>query len=206
MCEAYDEAAAEAGFLAGLPPLVRAAASGDVEAVKAILASGLNPRECRDDDWSALHAAATRRHPQVVEALLAAGADVEADSDGFTPLLNAAGSGDPKSIAALLLAGANPRYVHPVFQWTPLSRAAEFGNLEVLELLLQAGADPDEGSPLIAAAEAGSLACVRALVHAGADIAATEDGGDAAFLARRHGHLDVAAYLEHMKGRAEPES
>lgn len=32
MCEAYDEAAAGAGFLAGLSPLVRAAASGDVEA------------------------------------------------------------------------------------------------------------------------------------------------------------------------------
>ncbi len=44
----------------------------------------------------------------VVEALIAAGADLEAPSDAGTPLLWAAGSGAADVVAALLAAGAAP--------------------------------------------------------------------------------------------------
>ncbi|WP_258725853.1 ankyrin repeat domain-containing protein [Cellulomonas sp. NS3] len=187
----------EQEFLAGLPPLVHAAATGDVELVRSLLSQGADVAETDEEGWSALHAAASRRHPEVVEVLLAAGADPQAATlDGFTVLLNAAGPGDARSVAALLNAGANVRAQSHRLGWTPLSRAADNGNLPVLELLLAAGADPHEDEPLVAAAEAGSLACVRALLAAGADPTVRTDGSTPAELALLHGHTDVANHLD----------
>lgn len=187
----------EREFFASLPPLVRAAATGDLEQVRSLLAKGADVAETDEEGWSALHAAASRRHPQIVEVLLAAGADPQAaTTDGFTVLLNAAGVGDARSIAALLRAGAQVQVRDDRFGWTPLSRAAEHGNAPVLELLLAGGADPHEDEPLVAAAEAGSLACVRALLTAGANPSVRTEDGTPAELARLHGHVDVANYLD----------
>ena len=47
----------------------------------------------------------------MVEALVAAGADLEAPSDAGTPLLWAAGSGAADAVGALLRAGAAPNAV-----------------------------------------------------------------------------------------------
>ncbi|WP_419865918.1 ankyrin repeat domain-containing protein [Microbacterium oleivorans] len=181
----------------GLPPLVRAAAVGDLEQVCALLSAGASANEADSTGWTALHAAAARRHPRIVDALLASGASPEAaDSAGFTPLLNASGPGDADSVKALLDAGANVTVMDFDVGWTPLSRAAEWDNFEVLTLLLAAGADPNRGAPLVDAIEAGSLRCVRALVTAGADTSMRVDDHSAAQLARTHSHHDVADYLE----------
>ncbi len=67
--------------------------------------------EARDDEygWTPLHRAAAHGSPDLVQALVQAGADLEARSkDGLTPLHRAAAFGSPDLVQALLDAGANP--------------------------------------------------------------------------------------------------
>lgn len=177
-------------------PIVRAAEAGDLASVRALLAAGVSVFDPEHDGWTALHAAAVRRHPEVVRELLQSGAEVDVLSDGFTPLLNAAGPGDASSVTLLIEAGANVDYAHPLFEWTPLSRAADYANADVLEVLLRAGADPNSGDPVVAAAEVGCLRCVELLAAAGADLAVRVEGETLAQRARRHGHEDVARRVE----------
>lgn len=150
------------------------------------------------DGWTALHAAAVRRHPEVVRALLLSGAEVDVTSDGFTPLLRAAGPGEASSVTVLIEAGADVNYAHPLFEWTPLSRAAAYANADVVEVLLRAGADPNLDAPVVAAAEAGCLRCVELLAAAGADLGVRVEGQTLAQLALRHGHEDVARRVEQL--------
>jgi ankyrin repeat protein len=185
-------------WLADEPELIRAAALGKVRLVHRLLKAGESPTQLSPDgNWSALHAAATRRHPRVVALLLAAGvpADLEC-SDGNTPLLNAAGHGDVQSVRLLLAAGADPARRDYRFDWQPLDRAADYDNAPVARLLIAAGVDvnrsDDTGfTPLMTAAESGSPRVVRILLASGADPQVTvppehEDAGmTAAELARR---------------------
>ena len=97
-----------------------------------------------------LHSAASESEPAVIEALLAAGADVTArNSSGATPLHHAARDNDnPAVIEALVVAGASldarledgSTPLHTAVSTTDVGRdAAE--NLAVTEALLAAGAD-----------------------------------------------------------------
>ena len=59
---------------------------------------------------AAIHAATAKRHADMVERLLRAGADPnQPQADGFTPLHAAAFHGDAAITGLLLLAGADPR-------------------------------------------------------------------------------------------------
>lgn len=192
----------DADYLASLPPLVHAAAVGDIGSVRAGLTEGASPNEHDDSGWTALHAAATRGHPAVVAVLLGAGADVDARSEGMTPLLNAAGPTPSGDVIRLLLeAGADPNAADERFGWTPLSRAADYGNEDAAALLIEFGADvhhndPEGFSLLMTAAEAGSEGVVRHLLLAGADPTAKCEGKTAADLAALHSHDDLARLLQ----------
>lgn len=75
----------------GLPPLLRAAACGDERALEQALAKGAAPDQSdprmQFAGRTALHHAAQRRHPDMVDTLLEAGADSNAvDAYGNTPL------------------------------------------------------------------------------------------------------------------------
>ena len=60
------------------------------------------------DDLAPLHAAAFAGTVSLIEALLAAGANVNAETDhGITPLHEAAFAGHPAAVRALLAAGAS---------------------------------------------------------------------------------------------------
>ncbi|MDT4987331.1 MAG: uncharacterized protein QOI74_1425 [Micromonosporaceae bacterium] len=57
-----------------------------------------------------LNSAVAGQHREIVAALIAAGADVDARQEaGYTPLLAAAGHGDADLVRTLLAAGADPR-------------------------------------------------------------------------------------------------
>ena len=153
--------------------IFEAAAVGDLARVKAhverepSLVSAYSP-----DGFFPVGLAAFFRRPEVVDYLIAKGADVKAVAKNamqVTALHSAvANGGDSRIAKALVAAGAdvNAQQRHG---WTPLHGAAHSGDRELVELLLARGADPD----------------VR---H--------QEGKTALDLAREAGHEDVVTLLE----------
>ena len=147
--------------------------------------------------WSPIHLALVFGTPDVVKALLDAGADPnddlfgywrEFEDDGFMvnlrPLHLAAVSGSAQSVGVLLDAGADV-HARDSRGWTPLHDAAISGSTEVITMLLEAGASADVNastestpSPLWVAAHNGNGEAFEALVDAGADINYATDPSD----------------------------
>ena len=88
--------------------LLEAARACDLEAVEDFLAIGKDAGECDQEGRTALHFGAATGHPQIISALIEAGAPLEAvDSKQNTPLHYAAGYGRNVAVELLLQAGAN---------------------------------------------------------------------------------------------------
>jgi ankyrin repeat protein len=97
------------------------------------------------DGFTPLHLAAFFGGADAVKAILAAGADPDADADNVfkvRPIHSASAVGDHASVRALLEAGANPNVAQQGGS-TPLHAAAHNGDAELAKLLLEHGADPD---------------------------------------------------------------
>ncbi|MFI7337691.1 ankyrin repeat domain-containing protein [Streptomyces sp. NPDC050085] len=88
-----------------------AAADGDVDALRVLLAEGADPGAADAAGWTPLHFAAQAQAPSVVEVLLAEGAGVDVvDRHGNTPLSRAVfcSRGEGGTIRLLLESGADP--------------------------------------------------------------------------------------------------
>lgn len=126
--------------------LQRAIEDGDVERTRALLAA--RPEDARGGVNLHLAAAAPERATELVEALLAAGADVDArDAHGMTALHHAIGANraaadGARVIEVLVRAGADVE-AQGQYGWTPLLYAVERGEVEEVEALLDAGARVD---------------------------------------------------------------
>jgi len=125
---------------------------GDVEVVNILTIPVGKTDTWRNHGEIPLHRAAQSGNPQVVQLLLAYGADASAQNEynGQTPLHIAAGQGNPAVVDLLLTHGAdvNARVALTVtpsdqvsYLLTPLHLAALAGRREVTELLLAHGAD-----------------------------------------------------------------
>src|SRR3954454_21437514 len=131
--------ARDALLAAGAPvgPL-EAAALGDVERLH-----GADLSVRGGDGFTPLHLAAFFGGAHAVRAILATGADPDADAENtfkVRPLHSAGAVGDHASVRALLEAGANPN-VHQQGGYTPLHTAAHNGDAVLARLLLEHGAD-----------------------------------------------------------------
>lgn len=158
---------------------VRAATDGHREQVMSLLSEGV-PVDARNERHrGALDGAVMGNHPDVVEALLAAGADTSLRTGHYletTPLLHAAMHGYPEVARLLIEAGAclNP--------WpdrmSPLGLAAAQGHLDVVRLLLDHGASPTEhgrhGPVMRLAATYGRPEVVRLLLDRGIQASAQD--------------------------------
>lgn len=95
----------------GWQPLHLAAYFGRVEAVRQLLDldAPVDDSSRNQMQVTALHAAASGSHAEIVWLLVASGARVDArQSHGWTPLHAAAAKGDAESVRALLSGGASP--------------------------------------------------------------------------------------------------
>lgn len=128
--------------------LYQAAAHGDVERVRQLLAAGTPVNErCGEGGPTPLHTAVARGHEKVARLLLQAGAnpnfvDNHTDTgESYSCLHEVASSGRIGLAAALLQAGANPNILDTDGQ-TALHIAAACGSQRMAQKLLEAGADP----------------------------------------------------------------
>jgi ankyrin repeat protein len=155
LCSILLEAGAAVDGLSdkGLSPLYWAAARPDGAAkIRVLLDAGADPRLAADDGQTALHNVATTGQLEAAPMLLAAGAEVDAETSagtypGTTPLLCAAEAGRKDMIALLLEHGANLEAAdHGEWQEcgrTALHFAVEREDLGLIEWLLEKGADPE---------------------------------------------------------------
>jgi uncharacterized protein len=145
------------------------AARGDLGSVRALLDAGADPNlEISDWKGTALTIASTMGQPDIVEALLAKGADINhRDENSFTALHAAVRDSDygeereqraraVATVKVLLAHGADPNaQIHqekPTVRAldevefegaTPIALAAEVNNLEAIKLMVDAGGNPN---------------------------------------------------------------
>lgn len=124
---------------------------------------------------TALMCAAESGHPEVVQALLQAGANPNhKDAVDYTALALSAENRQLTIVQALVAAGADVNQ-RVTYGNTPLMLACEKGAVEIAEFLLAQGADitqtnRDRETPLMKAAAAGSAALVRLLIERDAEV------------------------------------
>lgn len=162
---------------------LRAAQSGDSEALTELLEAGGNPDAPDRHGFTALARAAQYDRLDMVKALLVVGADPNAPCKwGITPLMAAKSVGVAE---ALLAAGADVDAATHFDKsglepgHTALMKAAGRGDLPIIELLLAHGADVEakdsEGrTALVRAAADGNAQVSQALIDAGAAVGLVE--------------------------------
>ena len=158
------------------PDLVAAVRTGDLAAVRSLIAGETDVDAPQGDGATALHWAAHRTDLEATELLIEAGADVDAaNALGATPLWLAAKNGDAPIVERLLDAGADPDVTLRMGE-TPLMSAARSGSLAVVEMLLDRGADVNAAerergqTALMWAAAQRHADVVRLLAERGADL------------------------------------
>jgi uncharacterized protein len=167
---------------ADLPPapLAQAAAAGDLQTVRELLAEkaveATQVNAPNADGSSALHWVVRVGDRDLAERLIAAGADVNAANRfGVTPLQLAIAAGDAELTRALLDAGADAAKPDSAGE-PPLLLAAHVGEPEVARALLEHGAAVDGREPafgqtaLLVAVREGHLDFAKLLLDAGADV------------------------------------
>ncbi len=134
----------------GEMPLMAAARTGVVDSVEALLRHGAAATVDAREGWrgqTALMWASAEGHAAVVAPLVAAGADVDARSDGgFTPLAFAVRAGHGAAVEALLAAGADVNLALPDGT-SALHLAVVNARYDVAVQLLEHGADAAAAGP-----------------------------------------------------------
>ncbi|MGV3524873.1 MAG: ankyrin repeat domain-containing protein [Candidatus Sericytochromatia bacterium] len=154
------------GDTEGMTPLLWAARMGRPQAVKLLLAAGVDPNGFGGQDALTLSEGSDNlENPQ---------------TGGYTPLMEAAVSGHPDIVEILLAAGADP-LLKGTYGDTALSLACHDSStpdavaLQIVQQLLAQGAQPDPvndagKSPLMYAAKDGHLEIVKLLAAKGASL------------------------------------
>lgn len=156
----------------------RATTSGDLVALRRAYGDVPEFPNVRDAQGTSCLVHALARGPlHLVEALLALGADPNAEAfDGFPSLLSAIDrpASDRHTVLRLLLAAGARVDQRGINDYTPLHHAAARDDAEAVALLLAHGADPeartridDQATPLEEAGRAGCGRAVAALRGAG---------------------------------------
>ena len=188
-----------------------AAQRGDLESVRALLASGEDVNGAQGDGMTALHWAAERGDLDMARLLISEGASTSLATriGAYTPLHVASKRAQLEVVRELLAAGAEVNEQTTYSGSTPLHLAAAvFGGESVVAALLEHGADTDarEASagqtPLMFAAANNRAAVVRKLLEAGADPLVQTTVVDVATRVAqdRRGHGELRQILDFIRG------
>ena len=192
----------------GLPPMIEAADAGDEVRALTLFGEGADIEETDgDSDCTVLWYAAMRGLVCLVNVLLIAGADWEADDhDGYNALHIAADRGNVAIVAALCThARANDLGIverQTIDGLSALQVATVAGHFDVVRFLLGEGSDidqvDDDGyTALHFAARDGRLQIARLLIRHGATLDVRDDAGHTALtIAQRYHHHDVERAIQ----------
>ena len=184
------------------------AAQGEVAGVRVLIAGGAKPGVRDRHGRTPLHVAAYAGHHEVMRALAAAGADVNAlEHDRYDIVTIAAVANDLATLRLALELGASANNVTSRYDGTALIAAAHLGHAEVVRTLIRAGAPLDHVNNLgwtaliesIVLGDGGSRHAdtLAALADAGANVnLADRNGRTPLALARSRGHAVMVKKLE----------
>ncbi|WP_432731758.1 ankyrin repeat domain-containing protein [Variovorax sp. W6] len=214
-----------AGALAQVPPLAaevlafeglhQAAWHGDLQKLKALVASGANldARDARGR--TPLHVATFARQREAIRLLAKAGADLDLlEDDRYDAVTIASVADDAATLSVLLSLGAKPGQITSRYDGTALIAAAHLGHDEVVRRLIAAGAPLDHVNNLHWTAVIESIVLgdggprhqrtLAALVDAGANLKLTDRQGNTPLqLAKARGYTAMAKLLEAPRATAK---
>jgi ankyrin repeat protein len=165
----------------GETALMKACYSGDPEMVTTLLNAGANLQEMTADGKTPLIYASYSGKESIVKVLcqdpVVKASINHHDINGVTALIQACMSGNARTVAALLEAGADPQITFDGVT-TPLMVACQYGKTDIVKLLCQNPKvkasinhkDKSGKSALIRACGKGDAEMVAALIEAGADL------------------------------------
>lgn len=187
--------------------LINAAERGDITKVEQLLKEGVDVNAKNGGEYTALYYAASNGKKDVVELLIANGADVNIINsyyDSATTALYIAANNNHKEIVELLIAKKADVNAPGYHGHTPLYAAAYMGNIDVAKVLIAHGADPNIQSndgylPLYAASlnkKANSAEITKLLIARGANLnTKNKHGNTPLYNAIWHGDKDYAEFL-----------
>jgi len=189
----------------GFEDVIQACLDGNLELVKA-LAEKFGTEILTSEGWSPLLAACKGKSLELVQYLVALGADMErADNDGVTPFHVACRFGNVETVMYLHEQGVDK--VRPDDGGhTPLSMACYFGRLEIVEYLvteaeMSVSQVPQNGmDPMMAACLGNELAMVKFLSEQGIDTEEPERAAMWLVQVCYKGHLDILKYFHEERG------
>ena len=184
--------------------LHEAAAAGNIERARMLIAQGMDVNAKDEKGRMPLHCAAKEGHKQMTEWLLANGADIEARNQALaTPLNVAVGHVQPDVAELLIAKGANVM-AKDKWNYTPLHACGwdkSPGIVRIAALLIDKGADVNakttwDGTPLTDAADGGNVALAKLLIDKGAEVnAACIHGCTTLWHAASSGHRDIVELM-----------
>ena len=179
-----------------------AALVGDLAKVKSFLENGAGVGE-KFYGVTALHTASAGGNKEVVELLLAKGADINAlqRGHGYTPLHWAVKAGHKDIVELLINKGADVNKQMSLFYASPLHIAAGAGFKDIAELLIDRGADAnaknrESWTPLHYACWKNHRETVKVLLAKGAILDAREEEGRTPLtFAKEEGYTEIVELL-----------
>ena len=181
--------------------------ANDLTAVKRALTNGadVNFIDTENYSWTPLHNAAWKSFTDIVKALIAKGADVDAQGDEYdTPLMLAAGNGHTETVKTLIAKGADIE-AEDTSGDTALAWALGANHHATVKVIREALAPPGESETptekLFNAVKTKDLEALKQAIAGGADVnAKNADGYTALLIAAEEGLLDIVRALLEVPG------